>query len=315
MSAATDDPLSTSHEPRPCVSVIMATYNRGDTILRSVQSVLDQEDASFELIVVDDGSVDDTLERLASVDDARLTVLALAGNRGVSAARNAGLEIARGEFVAFQDSDDIWTPNFLAAHLAAQRAAPDDVLSFAQLEQRYPTGIFYHPPHRLLNSRNFNELIYARSFISTQTFMAPLWLVRDVGGFDAEQRSLVDWELMLRLTHRVRFVVVRGAYAIATLSENSLTRNEAQRLASRARIMSKHAAAFARRPRAAAVHWRALAWLALRYGGPGEALGYARRAVRADPLVVRSWLRFAQALLPSRRPRNDADMPAMKGRP
>jgi len=103
----------------PDISVVLATYDRRHSLPRAIASVLSQQGARFELIVVDDASRDDTLAYLATLADPRIRVLASDHNRGPSAARNRGLEAARGEFVAFLDSDDVYRPGRLAAPLAS----------------------------------------------------------------------------------------------------------------------------------------------------------------------------------------------------
>jgi glycosyltransferase involved in cell wall biosynthesis len=103
----------------PDISVVLATYDRRPSLPRAIASVLAQQGARFELIIVDDASRDDTLAYLAALADPRIRVLASDRNRGPSAARNRGLAAARGEFVAFLDSDDAYRPGRLAAPLAA----------------------------------------------------------------------------------------------------------------------------------------------------------------------------------------------------
>jgi glycosyltransferase involved in cell wall biosynthesis len=103
----------------PDISVVLATYDRRHSLPRAIASVLAQQGARFELIIVDDASRDDTLAYLATLADPRIRVLASDRNRGPSAARNRGLEAARGEFVAFLDSDDAYRPGRLAAPLAS----------------------------------------------------------------------------------------------------------------------------------------------------------------------------------------------------
>lgn len=107
----------------PLVSVIMPTYNRSRCIGDSVASILAQDWPDFELLVVDDGSTDDTASVVASLGDARLRYLATP-HRGVAAARNTGIESSRGEYLAFCDSDDRLLPDALGFLLGELRADP-----------------------------------------------------------------------------------------------------------------------------------------------------------------------------------------------
>ncbi len=106
------------------VSVIIASHNFGRYIVEAVTSVLSQDIADLELIVVDDASTDDTRERLSSIVDPRLRVEYLK-KVGVGAARNHGLRLARGRFIAFLDADDRWRPGKLAAEIATLCAEPE----------------------------------------------------------------------------------------------------------------------------------------------------------------------------------------------
>jgi len=107
------------------VSIVMATYNRAATLGRAIDSVLRQDHPFWELIVVDDGSTDDSPELLRGYDDQRINVVVHNHNRGVTAAKNAGLELVSGEWFTFLDSDDEALPNALAAMLAVVDAHPD----------------------------------------------------------------------------------------------------------------------------------------------------------------------------------------------
>ena len=89
------------------VSVIIPTYNRAHLIKRSAESVLNQTYTNLELIIVDDGSTDDTEEVVKTLNDNRVTYIKQP-NQGACAARNNGIDHAKGEFIAFQDSDDVW---------------------------------------------------------------------------------------------------------------------------------------------------------------------------------------------------------------
>ena len=102
----------TSQASKPLVSVIIPVYNSEPYIAQAIISVLRQTYNNIEIVIVDDGSTDRTGEVIRNFDDARIKYL-YQNNHGVSHARNRGLEISRGEFIAFLDSDDRWVPKKL----------------------------------------------------------------------------------------------------------------------------------------------------------------------------------------------------------
>lgn len=112
------------------VTVVMPVYNVGPYVAEAIHSVLSQTYQALELIVVDDGSTDDTVERVAAHHDPRLHLLRQA-NAGSSAARNSGIAHGTGELIAFIDGDDVWLPDKLARHVAYLRDHSDADLTFA----------------------------------------------------------------------------------------------------------------------------------------------------------------------------------------
>ena len=111
----------------PLVSVIIPTYNRGWVVKEAIDSVLDQDFSDYELIVVDDGSNDNTREILGAYGKA-ITVLQQS-NRGVSAARNRGIAEAAGRLIAFLDSDDLWLPRKLTTQVKFFEENADAVIN------------------------------------------------------------------------------------------------------------------------------------------------------------------------------------------
>ena len=103
------------------VSVIIPTYNREKTILRAVQSVLDQTYTNLEVLVIDDGSTDGTAEIVRGIEDDRVKYIVLEQNGGQAKARNTGVQMAEGEWIAFQDSDDCWHKNKLEIQMTYAR--------------------------------------------------------------------------------------------------------------------------------------------------------------------------------------------------
>jgi len=130
----------------PLISIVMPTYNRADTIQRAIASIRAQSWSDWELIIVDDGSTDDTASRLAGLDP-RIRLL-WQENQGVTAARNTGLAAAKGELVAFLDSDDEWLPHHLALAAAFFAAHPGEHLFTSEFWEDFGAGEYvkHHRP-------------------------------------------------------------------------------------------------------------------------------------------------------------------------
>jgi glycosyltransferase involved in cell wall biosynthesis len=191
----------------PYVSVVIPTYNRSPFIVAAIESVLSQRGTTwpYEIIVVDDGSTDDTADVLRNYTDAiRYRMLEHSGLPAV--ARNVGVSEARGELIAFLDSDDVW----LHDKLSAQVPLFDDpavVLSYGQAERIYgddptPRGAVVEP-ERLRQGEDFRTLVEG-NVISTLTTMVRRAAFGEVGGFDESPalRGVEDYELWLRISAR-----------------------------------------------------------------------------------------------------------------
>jgi glycosyltransferase involved in cell wall biosynthesis len=193
---------------RPSVSVVIPTHNRWTLLSLALAGALGQEDVDFEVVVVDDGSADETPRRLAELDEPRLRVLRHETPQGVARARNAGIGEAAGEWVAFLDDDDVWSPRKLRAQLDAAR--PQDasfVYGTAMVlnERRWPVRTHFPPPPEKLD----RLLLLTNPIGGPSTFMAKTKLVRDVGGFDERFSALADWDLLLRLSQQGRGAACR----------------------------------------------------------------------------------------------------------
>lgn len=175
----------------PLISVIVPTRDRAGVLVRAIDSVLAQTHAHLELLVVDDGSTDDTAAVVAAYDDERLRYLPQA-NAGVSRARNRGLEEARGALVAYLDSDNAWVPEFLEV-MGAFLDAEGLRAGYAGIELHTADGIEYRglPLDR--------EALAERNYIDLNTVVHERGLADEVGGFDEGLRRVVDWDLLLRM--------------------------------------------------------------------------------------------------------------------
>ena len=121
--------IGTDQDSRPLISVIMPTYNRAHTLPRAIRSVLAQTWENLELIIADDASADNTRQLVLAIPDRRLKYVRNEINRGAAAARNLGLSHARGEYIAFQDSDDEWLLDKLTIQMEALRSHNGDYVA------------------------------------------------------------------------------------------------------------------------------------------------------------------------------------------
>jgi glycosyltransferase involved in cell wall biosynthesis len=181
----------------PLVSAIIPTRDRAGMVLRAVASVLAQTHARLEVLVVDDGSGDDTLARLADVADQRLRVLRHAKCRGVSAARNTGLAAARGAYLALLDSDDVWLPEKTARQLAFMRARG---LAISQTQEIWMRDGRRVNPGRVHDKPDgfFFEQALVRCLVSPSTVMFTRAFYAEIGGFDETLPACEDYDLWLR---------------------------------------------------------------------------------------------------------------------
>ncbi|MCF3623160.1 glycosyltransferase family 2 protein, partial [Planktothrix agardhii] len=114
----------------PKISVIIPVYNGEKTIQKTIESVLQQTWQDFELIVINDGSQDATLEILSSIQDPRLRILSYS-NAGLASSRNRGITEATGEYISFLDADDLWTPDKLEAQFQALEEHPEAAVAYS----------------------------------------------------------------------------------------------------------------------------------------------------------------------------------------
>jgi glycosyltransferase involved in cell wall biosynthesis len=185
---------------KPLVTVIIPTYNRGWIVQEAIDSVLDQDFSDFELIVVDDGSDDNTREILGAYANA-ITVLHQS-NRGVSAARNRGITEASGQLIAFLDSDDLWLPGKLATQVKFFEKNAAAMINQTQ-EIWIRNGKRVNPKKR---HHKFSGMIFERSLalclVSPSAVMIRKSLFDIVGGFDESLPACEDYDLWLRISCR-----------------------------------------------------------------------------------------------------------------
>ncbi len=189
----------------PLVSVVIPTYNRANVVTRAIRSVLSQTYQNLEIIIVDDGSEDGTVKALTRFSGIRIITQC---NRGVSAARNAGIAKCQGELIAFLDSDDEWLPDKIRKQVLLYSAVkPEFICHSNELWMRGEKVV----PQKGIHSKQggfFFERAVQRCLISPSAVIISRVLLDTVGWFDEDLQAAEDYDLWLRITafHEVDFV-------------------------------------------------------------------------------------------------------------
>jgi len=202
----------------PLVSVIIPTYNRGRALKEAIDSVLAQNFSDFELIVVDDGSTDNTQDILSSYKED--IIVLKQNNKGVSSARNRGITSASGRFIAFLDSDDLWLPQKLSIQVDFFNANPDALI--CQTEEIWlRNGIRVNPKkrHKKLSGDIFEPSLYL-CLVSPSAVMIKRSLFENTGMFDETLPACEDYDMWLRVSSRypvyliaTPLIIKRGGHA------------------------------------------------------------------------------------------------------
>jgi glycosyltransferase involved in cell wall biosynthesis len=191
---------------RPSVSVIIPTYNRAEFVCQTIENVFQQTFQDFEIIIVDDGSTDNTLEKLAAFGE-KIRVITQA-NAGAAAARNRGASVANGEMIAFQDSDDVWKPTKLEKQVKVLRDAGPNVscclcnaeMHFADRTTTSFELAWLQPDVESGLWTNVAEVLSTTFVLFNQCSLIRSEAFKKIGGFDEQYRYMEDYDLPLRLS-------------------------------------------------------------------------------------------------------------------
>lgn len=178
------------------VSIVIPTYNRERVLLRAIESVLKQTYTDLEVIVADDCSQDGTQHLVESIADPRVRYCRLEKNAGACAARNMGISLAKGEFIAFQDSDDVWHPEKLQTQMDVLTQTGAD-LTFCSFEKLFDNGQRVVHPQGMKSHFCTREELMNNSLASTQCILGKAEAVRNTM-FDVSIPRMQDYDFIIR---------------------------------------------------------------------------------------------------------------------
>lgn len=231
--------MMTTHSTAPIASVIIPTYNHAHFIGEAIQSVLSQEFQKTEIIVVDDGSTDNTRE---IVDQFANRVFYIwQTNQGLSAARNTGLQTARGEFIGLLDADDMYEPQFLSTLISILKANPE--ADGIYCGYRFVNNLnkpLYQCEARSIYPDQLYKTLLGGNFLVPESMLVRHHCYKRVGLFDISLRACEDWEMWLRITKNQRIISTDKILTRHRVLPGSMSSNPERMLNNRLAVLNKH---------------------------------------------------------------------------
>jgi glycosyltransferase involved in cell wall biosynthesis len=218
--------------PSPLISVVLPVYNGAATIVATVESVLRQEFGNFELLVINDGSTDNTLDILAQIDDSRVSIHSFE-NRGLAATRNRGINLAAGKYVAFIDADDLWTPDKLRKQFQALVSSPGAGMAYSLTDCIDEHDNYLGPGSHIVHFGQVYKELLVRNFVeSGSNPLIPRNIFDEVGTFDESLAAAEDWDVFLRIAHDYPVVCVPEVQILYRIHSHAMSSNiERQKVA------------------------------------------------------------------------------------
>lgn len=209
----------------PIISVIIPVYNGEKTISETIKSVLNQTFSDFELIIINDGSQDKTLEIVERIKDPRLKVFSYP-NGGLSASRNRGINHASGDYISFIDADDLWTPDKLEAQFRALQEKPNAKVAYSWTNYIDESNRFCRRGSYITVTGNVHAKLLLVNFLENgSNALICRQALSEVGSFEESLFASEDWDMWLRLAARYDFVCIPSPQILYRVSANSMSTN------------------------------------------------------------------------------------------
>ncbi|MFB2772958.1 glycosyltransferase [Pelatocladus sp. BLCC-F211] len=224
---------------KPKISIVIPAYNSEKTIKYAIESVLKQTLNDFELIIINDGSTDSTLEVISQFKDPRIKVFSFE-NAGGNVSRNRGLERATAEFVSFLDADDIWTSDKLESQLHALKENPQAAVAYSWTDYIDEQGkLLFSGTHITANGNVYEQLIVSNFLENGSNPLISREALVQLDGFDEDLTAAQDWDMWLRLAQNFDFIAVPRVQILYRISANSLSTNLARQEKASLQVLSK----------------------------------------------------------------------------
>jgi len=279
----------------------------GQYVCHAIDSVLKQEYPNLEVIVVDDGSTDDTQERLSIFEKDERVRIIRQDNQGQTVAKNKALSHARGEFVGFCDADNSWLPGKLTSQVPALLENPEVGVVYGDIKLIDDSGNRLPGPRIRRYSGRITGQLLMDNFVTFNTALARAEAIQEVGGFDESLRMAIDYDLWLRISLAWEFLYQELPLAEYRIWSGQMSKRTGERLDFAFQMMANF---FARYPDAVTSRQVKNAWAHsfttrgnwhAREGRNSKALADYRSSLAVNPFSSRTWKSIIKFLLaPSR---------------
>jgi glycosyltransferase involved in cell wall biosynthesis len=294
---------------KPLISVIIPSYNSARFVVQAVQSALEQTYSPVEVIVVDDGSTDDTRERLL-LHEGRIRYVSQS-NGGPSKARNCGINEAQGDLIAFLDADDQWLPEKLQKQWECLQGTPDACLIHTDLYHLYePTGsrVYTYRDRKCFSGHCYSEFFHGNAIVTSSVLVTRRCL-DEIGGFDEEIRraSTEDMDLWIRIARYFPLSYINEPLVLYREHPTNASRNQRIMLENEYYVLAKALRADPALRQALSRDWirRRMCELAFETGYANVDAGdlyrarhYFRMALRYAPQRLKTWAFWTSTFLP-----------------
>ena len=209
----------------PRISVIIPAYNAERTLQKTVHSVQNQTFSDIEIIIINDGSTDQTSGIIQNLSDSRIRVFSYE-NGGLPTARNRGIARSSGELIAFIDADDLWTSDKLERQMAALEAHPEAAVAYSWTQSIDDQGQLLYQYHSVFFEGDVYAEILVNNFVSNgSNILVRKSAILSVGEFDPTLKSCEDWDFYIRLAAKYHFVVVPDWQILYRQSPTAMSSN------------------------------------------------------------------------------------------
>jgi len=282
----------------PMVSVIIPTYNRAHVLARSIQSVLNQTFQDFELIIVDDGSTDDTESLVNRFSSKKIKYVRHQKNQGGSPARNTGIRLAKGDYIAFLDDDDEWMPEKLERQMEVICKAPPEVGVLYTKFRQYDRFGDYVPQRRLAKKEgNLFKQLLGECFLGLGTTLIRKECFDKVGLFNENILYARDWDLLLRISQHYQFLYIDEPLAIVHEQPEGIRLKHERNFADIQRIFETYFPQIKQDRKLLAKYYYRLAHLSYILGRIGQGRYYYLKSLKAYPVDIVVIIAFLASFL------------------